>query len=519
MKIIGLAGASGSTEAEGCSATNALQDDASAFKVKEENGEGSWSCSLKGFVEDPICLVQLHVATEGGLSGVVLDIMADATNSLWSSPIQIPTNHTILHIHVPNIKGRRLRVRMIKEYSTTGILTFRYVQCHIAKGGKKYRLSRSILTIDKFSVAQPFSLTDLAHSTAYGNLFTTSACYELSTQESQQDEREQEALNLTHHLSGIWDGASFNHGSHLGTVRVVFLAIIESVKQIFLNEPKLLDIHAPSYVFGDIHGNFQDLLYFMSNLIPFKHIKYSSHNYLFLGDYVDRGRHDVECLAYLFALKVQAPHKIFLCRGNHEDRKQNCKLEESFLKHCTALFGKTDGHEVWVKCNEVFDVMPLCAVVGEKLFACHGGVPRMPCDDQGKQLPIRPFMAKMPKKIDTICDSEDVYQQMACDLLWADPAQDRDVEGFECNEARGCSTVFGQAAVEEFLDANGFECLFRAHQCFSFGVNISKCAKVITLFTSSNYCDNNSCAGCALVTGDHKILLLMKEHSPAIAKK
>ena len=60
---------------------------------------------------------------------------------------------------------------------------------------------------------------------------------------------------------------------------------------------------------------------------------------------------------------------------------------------------------------------------------------------------------------------------------------------------------------------NGFDYMMRAHQFFSFGVNISKGGKVITLFSSSNYCDTESCAGCALVGSDHKIQLLMKEHS------
>ena len=291
--------------------------------------------------------------------------------------------------------------------------------------------------------------------------------------------------------------------------------MLENVKAIFARESRLVDVPAPSYVFGDIHGNFQDLLYFMSNLIPFKHIKYSSHNYVFLGDYVDRGRYDVECVAYLIALKVQAPNKVFLLRGNHEDRRQNAKLEESYLKHCIELFGKADGHEVWEKTNEVFDLMPLCAVIDDKLFCAHGGVPRTPIDpNTGKLTPIRQLVNKVQVPLLDINDSEDHLKQLACDLLWADPSQEKGIMMFERNESRGCSCVFGQEAIEEFLEVNKFESIFRAHQWFSFGVNIAKSAKVITLFTSSNYCDNNSCAGCALVAADKRIQLLMKEHSP-----
>eukprot|EP01061_Rhynchopus_euleeides_P041356 TRINITY_DN7183_c0_g1_i1.p1 TRINITY_DN7183_c0_g1~~TRINITY_DN7183_c0_g1_i1.p1 ORF type:complete len:554 (+),score=225.84 TRINITY_DN7183_c0_g1_i1:81-1664(+) len=521
LASVALVGADSTGHADGGEPDHANRDSDMCF-ISKGTSDASWWGSLRGGITDPVACIVVHpdlrkTAVPHGLCGVIAEVMSDSTRVAWASPVMIHTSEEPLHIYVPAVVGRRIRLRKCKD-NGKGKLSFRKVETYLQKAAK-YHLSKNILTIDKYSVAQPFSLAELAHSTAYGNLLTTSACCELSTQESMQEEREQEALNLTHHLAGIWNGETFTHGQHVSTTRIVLLSILENVKNIFMEEARLVDVPAPCYVFGDIHGNFQDLIYFMSNLVPFKHVKYSSHNYLFLGDYVDRGAWDVECFAYLMAMKIQAPNKVFLLRGNHEDRRQNAKLEESFFKHCCLLFGDEGGHEVWEKANDVFDVMPLCAVVDGQLFASHGGVPRVPVDEAtGQQMCIRKAMAKVPCPLKSVANSSDPYLQMACDLLWADPADDKYVETFAKNEVRGCACVFGMKAVEDFLSTNKFQSIFRAHQCFSFGVNICKSAKVITVFTSSNYCDNQSCAGCALLTVDHRILLLMKEHTPQSPK-
>lgn len=76
----------------------------------------------------------------------------------------------------------------------------------------------------------------------------------------------------------------------------------------------LLRLKAPLVVGTDIHGQFYDLLRFMSDkgLPP-------ETNYLFLGDYVDRGQQSIETMCFLLALKVKYPECVFLLRGNHED--------------------------------------------------------------------------------------------------------------------------------------------------------------------------------------------------------
>ncbi|KAJ9458571.1 Minor serine/threonine-protein phosphatase PP2A-1 catalytic subunit [Diplonema papillatum] len=511
--------AKSSSYATGHMPMNALNTDRSvAYWSQEDDLEPRWTSRISK-VPIAVSLVVVHAAHEDAGKGpadmkhIVVELLLtkdDEDKKVWVSPIMSvadATDSERLIVYCPAVLATKIAV--VKRSPMLGLRTVQLFAVPL----RRYKLSRTILTIDKFAVPQPFSLAELASSTAYSNLLTSSAGPALGNQESFVAEKEHEALSLVQHLSGIYDSETREFTHDAKTKPALFqyiISVMEQAKRLFASEPPLIDVRGPCYVFGDIHGNFGDLSYFMSNLIPFKHIRYCSHNFLFLGDYVDRGAYDVECLAYLCSLKIQAPDKIFLLRGNHEDRRQNASMSESFYNHCIKLFGSESGKELWARANDLFDMLPLCAVIENKIFCCHGGVPRVPKADSGVQMRIRDVLRKIPRPWSVCGDTDDPYQQAATDLLWADPG--KDIDTFRPNRERGCSCVFGQKAIEDFLETNGFDFLIRAHQFFSFGVNISKGGKVITLFSSSNYCDHNSCAGCALLGTDNRIQLLMKEH-------
>lgn len=95
--------------------------------------------------------------------------------------------------------------------------------------------------------------------------------------------------------------------------------VCQQARDIMKDEPRMLELSSPIYVLGDLHGNFNDLLYFEKVLWHLGPCLCPS-SLLFLGDYVDRGQFSIEVVAYLFSYKVQGPGKVKLLRGNHEIR-------------------------------------------------------------------------------------------------------------------------------------------------------------------------------------------------------
>jgi serine/threonine-protein phosphatase PP1 catalytic subunit len=121
---------------------------------------------------------------------------------------------------------------------------------------------------------------------------------------------------------------------------------------------------------GDIHGQFSDLI---------KLFEYGGYpgdqNYLFLGDYVDRGKQSIECIALLLAYKIKYPENFFLLRGNHECSSINRIY--GFYDECnfTIYSGKRKYNlKLWKLFSDVFNVMPVCALVDEKIMCMHGGL-------------------------------------------------------------------------------------------------------------------------------------------------
>lgn len=211
---------------------------------------------------------------------------------------------------------------------------------------------------------------------------------------------------------------------------------------------------------GDIHGQFHDLieLFQIAGFCP-------NTNYLFLGDYVDRGYYSVECLTLLILLKVRHKDRITLLRGNHESRQ--ITQVYGFYDECFKKYG---NHNIWGYFTELFDFLPICATVDNKYFCLHGGL--SPSVDYLDQIRAIDRKQEVP------------HEGAMCDLLWSDPD---DRLGFNVSP-RGAGFTFGQDMSEKFNRNNDLNGIIRAHQLIMEGYNETHEGNVITVFSAPNYC-------------------------------
>ncbi|XP_076823984.1 protein phosphatase 3 catalytic subunit alpha-like isoform X2 [Clavelina lepadiformis] len=259
------------------------------------------------------------------------------------------------------------------------------------------------------------------------------------------------------------------------------LRIINDCSELLRKESTMVDISAPVTVCGDIHGQFFDLMkLFEVGGNP------ATTNYLFLGDYVDRGYYSIECVLYLWSLKILYPTTLHLLRGNHECRhlteyftfKQECKIKYS--------------ENVYDACMDSFDCLPLAALMNQQFLCVHGG--------------LSPELHSLEdiKKLDRFKEPP-AFGPM-CDLLWSDPLEEfgneHTTEHFSHNTVRGCSYFYSYPAVCDFLQNNSLLSLIRAHEAQDAGYRMYKKStttgfpSLITIFSAPNYLDvyNNKAA-------------------------
>lgn len=310
-------------------------------------------------------------------------------------------------------------------------------------------------------------------------------------------------------------------------------------------EPRCHALSSPVYVFGDLHGNLQDLSFFARRIWQSLGVDLTAGSLLFLGDFVDRGAMSLEVVAYLFALKMLSPSKVFLLRGNHETRAVN-GLEEIYgsaclLAQCRARFGEQRGRKLWDQVNSAFDRLPLAATIDNDVFCVHGGIPRPVPTSSASPIAARiadiqrlPHVAPLdllPATSDTKHSSSPTLQQklaMVSEMLWADPARsligdaERDDEesaglnafGFGRSARGGAAITFGARAVTNFLAANGLSRIIRAHEAAVDGITLSMGARVLTLFSTSADHGLGADATCACALVENQQIRVMNRGKP-----
>jgi len=247
--------------------------------------------------------------------------------------------------------------------------------------------------------------------------------------------------------------------------------LCEKAKEILSKESNVQSVKCPVTVCGDVHGQFHDLmeLFKIGGKSP-------DTNYLFMGDYVDRGYYSVETVSLLVTLKVRFSSRITILRGNHESRQ--ITQVYGFYDECLRKYGNSNP---WKYCVEVFDYLTLSAIVENSVFCVHGG--------------LSPDVKKLDQ-IRTINRVQEIPHEGAFgDLVWSDP---EDIETWAVSP-RGAGWLFGDRPTEHFNQLNGLDLVARAHQLVQEGYKYmftdSRLLKdqqgtglLVTVWSAPNYC-------------------------------
>ena len=255
--------------------------------------------------------------------------------------------------------------------------------------------------------------------------------------------------------------------------------------EIIKNQPVFIELNSPINICGDVHGQFYDLLrLFNYGGEPPKA------NYLFLGDYVDRGKNSLETIVLLLCYKIKYPENFFMLRGNHES--DNINKTYGFYDECKRRFNV----KLWKKFNDLFNIFPITAIIKDKILCMHGGLsPNLLNFDLLKKI-VRP--------------TEVPDSGLLCDLLWSDPGENIDSWG---ENERGVSYTFSEKIVEEFLDKYDLDLICRAHQVVENGYEFFANRQLVTIFSAPNYCGEFDNAG-AMMLIDKDLMCTFKILKP-----
>lgn len=249
-------------------------------------------------------------------------------------------------------------------------------------------------------------------------------------------------------------------------------AICNAARELFLSQPALLELSTPCKIVGDVHGQYTDLIrmFEMCGFPP-------NSNFLFLGDYVDRGKQSLETILLLLCYKLRFPENFFLLRGNHECA--NVTRVYGFYDECK----RRCNVKIWKTFVDTFNTLPIAAIVAGKIFCVHGG--------------LSPSLSHMDD-IRNIARPTDVPDYgLLNDLLWSDPA---DMEAdWEANE-RGVSYCFGKKVIMEFLQKHDFDLVCRAHMVVEDGYEFFNERILVTVFSAPNV--RNSAYRCGETSTD-----------------
>ena len=196
--------------------------------------------------------------------------------------------------------------------------------------------------------------------------------------------------------------------------------LCNNVIKIFKEQNSCLKLESPINICGDLHGQFKDLLRIFDYVG-----EPGEQNYLFLGDYVDRGKKSIETICLLFCYKIKYKNNFYLLRGNHECASLN--RQYGFYDECKRKY----NIYLWKKFIDVFNYMPFTAILEERIILMHGG--------------LSPYLENLSQLREFKRPTDIPDQGLLCDIVWSDPEDNPD--GWALND-RGVSFIFNERVVD-----------------------------------------------------------------------
>ena len=238
-----------------------------------------------------------------------------------------------------------------------------------------------------------------------------------------------------------------------------------------MSQPIFLELESPITIGGDIHGQYPDLLklFELGGFPP-------NTNYLFIGDYVDRGKQSIECICLLLAYKIKYDENFFMLRGNHECGSINKKY--GFYDECKRRYDV----KLWESFVDLFNCLPIAGTIDDRIFVVHGGLSPELEDVEQLQNIKRPI--DVPEK------------GLLHDILWSVP--DENAPGWGKNK-RGEGRTFNEKVLKNFLENNDLDLLCRAHNVVKDGYEFFGNKQLVTIFSAPNYCGKNENSGAIMV--------------------
>lgn len=247
--------------------------------------------------------------------------------------------------------------------------------------------------------------------------------------------------------------------------------VLRRVRPVLMSQPMLVRVAAPVNVCGDLHGQITDLVEILKagGLPP-------TSRYLFLGDYVDRGKYGSEVITVLLGFKALFPDRVYLLRGNHE-ADNVCRIY-GFFDEVKRRFSV----KLFKEFTDVFNCLPISALIEDIALCMHGGLsPELRDVRQIEQIP-RPLVVP--------------DEGLACDILWSDP--EAGSSGWQPSE-RGVSFTFGEDVAARVCKSLDIDIVLRAHQVVDEGYSFFAGRRVVTIFSASNYCGEFTNSGAMMI--------------------